>query len=391
MSRQTHSGKQYMQADQKNVLNVAILMDTATTWSRSLIKGILSYKHQQDRVRWHIHLPQQEQTASLVELPIKCKPDGIIARITESRMAENLHQLGVPVVNISRIKLKNAYFPRVINNNEAQVIMAIETLREHGFRQFAYIGNLKIHHEAEHCHDFEKLLKQKERFTPYVYSTQCRGDFENWLRKLPKPIAIYCWSAEWGNEVINTCLRARISIPQDVAVLTASYDALLCELSNPPLSGMLTSTEQIGLKAAATLDDMMHGLAPQQMDCQLLPKGVNKTISINTLAVDDPRLAKVMNFIHAHYLEPLSVPDILRANPMARRSLERKFKHYFGCSVAKQIQRLRIQHARMLLLETDEPVSMIAEKCCFSSYNQLHQAFKSHTGLSPGKFRTQFR
>ena len=97
-----------MQADQKNVLNVAILMDTATTWSRSLIKGILSFKHQQDRVRWHIHLPQQEQTASLVELPIKCKPDGIIARITESRMAENLHQLGVPVVNISRIKLKNA-------------------------------------------------------------------------------------------------------------------------------------------------------------------------------------------------------------------------------------------------------------------------------------------
>jgi len=378
-----------MQSDQKTTLNIAILMDTATTWSRSLIKGILHYTHERDR--WHIHLKPQEQIGQPIELPIKWKADGIIARVSDDRMAEGLHQLGIPVVNVSRIELENAYFPRVVNNNDAHVMMAIETLRAHGFRQFAFVGDLQLVHEAEHFQTFERLLKQEGYSTPHVYSPSSCGDFETWLRQLPKPIAIYCWSAQWGHDVINACLRANIPIPQDVAVLTSTYDALMCEVSNPPLAGMLISTEQIGLKVAATLDDMMHGIVPKQMDCQLLPKGVKKTTSIDTLAVDDPRLAEVMNYIQAHYLDPLSVPDILKANPMARRSLERKFKHHFGCSIAKQIQRLRIQHARMLLSETDKPITWVAEKCCFSSYNQLHQAFKSNTGLSPGKYRTQFR
>jgi transcriptional regulator GlxA family with amidase domain len=102
-------------------------------------------------------------------------------------------------------------------------------------------------------------------------------------------------------------------------------------------------------------------------------------------------MANVMRFLHEHALEPISVPDVLKANPMARRSLERKFHLLYGCSIIEQIHRLRVNHARSLLSETDDPVTLIAEKCCFSSYNYLNRIFKQLTGLSPSQYRAQFR
>ena len=102
-------------------------------------------------------------------------------------------------------------------------------------------------------------------------------------------------------------------------------------------------------------------------------------------------MAAVMRYLHEHALEPITVEDVLKTNPMARRSLERKFRQLFGCSVVEQIRQLRINHARLLLADTDEAVTLIAEECGFSSYNYLNRIFKQSTGLSPSQYRAQCR
>jgi LacI family transcriptional regulator len=145
------------------------------------------------------------------------------------------------------------------------------------------------------------------------------------------------------------------------------------------------------MTAAFILDNMMHGKKPKKMNWNLEPLGIVEKLSIDTLAVEDPRMAKVMHFLKDHALEPISVPDVLKANPMARRSLERKFQQLFGCSVVEQIRQLRINHARKLLTETDQPITWIAEQCCFTSYNYLNRIFKQCTGLSPSQYRAQYR
>lgn len=180
-----------------------------------------------------------------------------------------------------------------------------------------------------------------------------------------------------------------INIPHDVAVLGSSYDELISEASYPPQAGLSAATEQIGLTAASVLDRMMQGETLTQREWHLESEGVVEKLSIDTLAVEDARIAKVMRYLNANALKPITVDDVLKTNPMARRSLERKFRKLFGCTVIEQIRQIRVNHVRRLLAETDQSITQISSQCGFSSYNYLNRVFKSTTGLSPSQFRDQ--
>jgi LacI family transcriptional regulator len=371
----------------KKIFQVALLVDTATSWSRSLIAGILKYT--KENGPWHIHLEPQPANNQL-HLPKNWHGDGIIARIATEKLGEQLDATGAKIVNISSIRLENDHWPRVITSAKSEAKLAFETLRSRGFRQFAYAGDVQLLHVAGLYHAFEKVLGEAG-YTTHISPSLAPEKLEKWLKSLPKPIAIYCWGPSLGHELIDICRNAGIKVPYDVAVLGSNYDELLSESSYPPQAGIRMATEQIGVTAASILDGMMHGKNPKKMQWNLEPLGVVEKLSIDTLAVEDRRMADVMRFLNAHALEPISVPDVLKANPMARRSLERKFHQLFGCSVIEQIHRLRVNHARMLLADTDDPVTLIAEKCCFSCHNYLNRIFKQSTGLSPSQYRSQFR
>lgn len=110
-----------------------------------------------------------------------------------------------------------------------------------------------------------------------------------------------------------------------------------------------------------------------------------------TLAVEDPKMAVVMRFIQTKFREPINMPEILLAATMARRSLERKFRQTFGMSVIDRIRQIRVNEARLLLAATNDPITLIAEKCGFASYNYMGCIFQAETGVTPREYRAQFR
>ena len=114
-------------------------------------------------------------------------------------------------------------------------------------------------------------------------------------------------------------------------------------------------------------------------------------LSSDTLAVDDPHIAAVMRFIQANFRKPIGMDDILNHVPMARRSLERKFRQTFGVSVIERIRQIRINESRLLLAGTKDPITLIAEKCGFTSYNYMSRIFQADTGMTPSDYRAQFR
>jgi LacI family transcriptional regulator len=372
--------------DPKKIFTVAILVDTTTSWSRSLISGILKYTREHGP--WHIHLEAQPIDDKL-HLPKNWNGNGIIARISTEKLGQQIDATGAKTVNISSIVLETDHWPRVITGAESEARMAFDALRSRGFRQFAYAGDTRLLHVNSLRRAFENTVSSAG------YRLQVSPPepekLEAWLRTLPKPAAIYCWGPALGHEIIDTCMNMGIRVPHDVAVLGSNYDELLSEASYPPQAGIRMATEQIGMTAASLLDDMMRGKKPKKMLWNLEPLGVVEKLSIDTLAVEDRRMADVMRFLNTHALGPISVPDILKANPMARRSLERKFHQLFGCSIIEHIHRLRVDHARTLLADTDDPVTLIAEKCHFSCHNYLNRIFKQSTGLSPSQYRSQFR
>lgn len=372
---------------------IAILLDTTISWSRSLIQGILEYSRTHGP--WYVYLEPQPSTDKLY-LPAQWKGDGIIARVASKEIASHLKTLDLPVVNVSSIQVEGADYPRVITNPASEGAAAYEVFRSRGFHNFAYVGQVKEGYVNRHLREYEKLLA-KNGFKLHVYNVQKQGGtgsterLTNWLKTLLKPVGVFCWGPSLGHRVIDTCQLAGINVPHDVAVFGSDYDELLSEASHPPQSGLRVDTEQIGRTAASILHAMMQGEKLDRKEWLLEPKGVIEKLSIDTIAVDDARLSAVMRYLDEHALQEFSVEDVLKAHPMSRRTLERKFRQAFGCSMIEHIRHLRINRARTLLVDTDEPIASISELCGFSSYNYLNRIFKQMTGLSPSQYRAKSR
>jgi len=219
-----------------------------------------------------------------------------------------------------------------------------------------------------------------------AWHTRQQGLFR-WLKKLPKPVAIVTWITEQGREVINACRRAGLLVPEQVAVLAADNDELLCEACVPSLSGIALTSERVGHEAAAMLDRLMHGARPRKRPLLIAPTGVVARQSTDTLAVGDPDLAAALSFIRSHATDPIQVGDVLRAVAVSRRWLERRFREILGRGPGAEIRRVRLARAKMLLAETEMPVPQVAARCGFGSREYLANVFKSQTGLSPRQYR----
>lgn len=370
------------------VPSIAISIETATSWGRRIIAGILEYAREHGP--WHVHI-EPHGADDVFNAPEGLKLDGIIARVGSAAFATSLKASRLPVVNVSSIRLEGHAFPRVIGSLEGTSRFAADLFRARGFVHYAYVGNPAKDYVQTQYHAFERVLGQKGFSCAFFNQLDDRRELLAWLRALPKPVAVLCWGPSVGRRVIDACLTAGIAVPHDVAVLGSDYDELLSEASYPPQSGVRFAGEQIGAIAASILDDLMHGRKPAQTHVEVDPLGVIEKLSTDTLAVPDARMADVIRFILKHYQEPISVDDVLRANPMARRSLERRFRRIFGCSVAEQIRQVRLNQARLLLAGTNEPITLIAEKCGFASYTYLSRVFKEATGMSPRDFRNRGR
>ena len=69
--------------------------------------------------------------------------------------------------------------------------------------------------------------------------------------------------------------------------------------------------------------------------------------------------------------------------------LRKLFKTHLSVSVNQYIQRLRIEKAKKLLSETSESITEISEECGFSCIYYFCRYFKSNTGSTPTKYRTE--
>ncbi|UQS23906.1 helix-turn-helix domain-containing protein [Amycolatopsis thermalba] len=97
---------------------------------------------------------------------------------------------------------------------------------------------------------------------------------------------------------------------------------------------------------------------------------------------------RAVAFIRRNLADPrLDVDRVARACRVSRRTLYRVFA---PDSVAAEIRRIRLDHARALLLEhPDRPVATVAARCGFDSESGFHRAFRAEFGTTPGGTRGQ--
>ena len=72
---------------------------------------------------------------------------------------------------------------------------------------------------------------------------------------------------------------------------------------------------------------------------------------------------------------------------MSRRRFTQLFREETGTSWLEYVQRLRMDYACRLLLETSRTVESIAFECGYDAISSFYRVFKRHTGLTPAAWR----
>lgn len=384
--------------DKNPTPHIAVLVDTATGWGRRVVRGIGRYVR--DHGPWDIWIEPRDQQAAL-RLPDRWRGSGIIARVPDHATARHVAAAKVPVVNVSAVELKGVRLPGVKTDLQASARMAAEYLLGRGFQHFAYCGIEWWSYTEYHRRGFAEVLGEagfscevyhpRYRKGPHTPAQIQQRGIIRWLEKLPRPVAVLTWTTNCGRQVIQACRRAGFLVPEQVAVLAADEDELLCEICNPPLSGIALTSERIGYEAAALLGRMMRGEPPPKEPMLIEPAGVVTRQSTDTFAIADTDVANALAFIRRHAGEPIQVRDILREVPVSRTRLEQSFRKFLGRSPSAEIRRVHLERAKRLLAETDLPVPEVAAASGFGAREYLSHVFKSETGLSPQRYRSNIR
>lgn len=392
-TRQRKRKAAHYQAPQR----VAVLVDTSTSWGRRIHEGIHHYT--QRHGRWQLFVEARGMEERLA-LPRGWRGDGVIARVSTGSMARELSAQGIPVVNVSGIELQGVTFPQVTNDLVASAKLAANHFLDRGFRSFAYFSLHGLEYVAKHQQAFcENVSKSGFPCTVLavdpVHGAEPDWNLDlaklgNWLKTLPKPVAVLTWNPSSAREIIFASQAANLLVPEDVAVLSGTDDELLCELLDVDISALLVGAETIGFEAARILDRLMSGQKGPEKPVLVPPAGVVTRQSTDTLAISDRAVVKAVSFIRENLSQPIHVAEIARHAGVSRRVLERRFQYNLKRSPAEEIRRVRLRRAQELLLDTDMPIPELSEAAGFGSPEYLAYVFRQECNMTPVEYRRRF-
>ena len=208
-----------------------------------------------------------------------------------------------------------------------------------------------------------------------------------WIRGLAKPAGIFACNDIRGQNVLEACAAARLTVPEQVAVIGVDNDEVLCQLCEPPLSSVIPNAELVGFRAAELLSILMDKKQPPERETLIAPLGIATRQSTDVVAIDDPEIAAALRYIREHACEGISVKDVLAHVPVSRSTLERQMRKYLNRSPQQEIRVVQVKHARELLAATDLSIEQIAHHCGFVHPEYMHVVFRRETKMTPGAYR----
>ncbi len=105
------------------------------------------------------------------------------------------------------------------------------------------------------------------------------------------------------------------------------------------------------------------------------------------LKVNHPKLVAAIGLMEANLEQPLGQDDLARRIGLSRRQLERLFRRYLRKAPAKHYLELRLQRARLLLLQSTLSIIDVALACGFVSASHFSKCYRQGYGRSPKQER----
>jgi len=100
-------------------------------------------------------------------------------------------------------------------------------------------------------------------------------------------------------------------------------------------------------------------------------------------------LRRALEFIESSLAADIGLAEIAAVTGMSAFHFSRAFRRDMGVSPYAFLIQRRVAGARTLLIQTELPLTCIADRCGFGSHSQFSRTFKRSVGLSPGRYRAQ--
>lgn len=354
------------------------------SYDQSAHQGIARYAGQHG---WHLDVSILKD----FQLPEHWQGDGIITSLNASRQLEDfVRQFALPTVDLS-IWREDIALPRVVADNPAIGRLGAQHFIEQGHRNCAWFALASNPVSRARYQAYQQTLKAAgiDCIRLDLGRSQDAAEVTQRLRQLPRPCAIYTKSDYDSAWLANLCMEAGLRVPDEIALLGADDNPLICESQSVTLSSVRYDLERIGYEGAALLDRLMAGEPAPSAPRLIPPQGISVRQSTNALAVTDALIREVLLYLKLNYRQSIGTQGLAERFGLSRRSLEQRFRQQVHTSVREFLIHTRIAAAKTLLSTTQEPIETIAALTGFCHAPHFSNSFKKQTGQSPTHYRRQ--
>lgn len=196
----------------------------------------------------------------------------------------------------------------------------------------------------------------------------------------PTHQAVVLWFSE---RFVESLIRPHVELRPVAILLEKSSRAIaftrdVRERARPIICSMLKQTAEDRLPALLKLLLLLSrdgGALPQTSAIQTPPDA------------KEERIGRVLAFLHDHYREQNAVDELTSIAALSRSSLHRIFRQQTGVTTTEYVKRLRIGNACALLMNSDKPISWIADYVGYRNLANFNRQFKEVKGGAPRQFR----
>lgn len=120
---------------------------------------------------------------------------------------------------------------------------------------------------------------------------------------------------------------------------------------------------------------------------QIQEQTADETLQNTYSLRQEKRLQLLLEYIHAHYSERITLDDLASTAAFSKTEVMRCFKSVIGKSPIRYLTEYRLQQAASLLLHTENTVQKIGECCGFEDNSYFTKTFRAMYQVTPTEYR----
>lgn len=100
-------------------------------------------------------------------------------------------------------------------------------------------------------------------------------------------------------------------------------------------------------------------------------------------------LADVLEYVENNYANPIKLGELAEIAGITEQHLCRLFKRNFHLRPMEYLAKVRIQHAKEMLVYSEKTIAEVAEASGFPDSSYFSSIFKRYEGITPGEYRVK--